>query len=77
LKRDKVLNMRDPPADWRDQLINAAILAAIDFFTTLAAVGAVGLIQDPALTLTAAGISAGLSFFVALAAQRGLIKRGQ
>jgi len=75
VRRDKVLNIRDPPAGWRDQLINAAIMAGIDFFSTLASISAAGIITDPARSLLAAGIAAGLGFFLALAIQRGLIKR--
>lgn len=75
MKRDKALNVRDPPNSWGDMLINSGIMAAIDFFTTLAGIGALGLIQDPTLSLTAAGISGALSFFVTLGMQRGLVKK--
>jgi len=67
--------MRDPPNSWRDQVINAAILSGVDFFTTLGALGATGLMRDPVVGLTAAGIAAGSSFFVSLAIQRGLYKK--
>jgi len=75
LRRDEILNLRDPPGSLQDQIINAAIMAGIDFFSTLASISAAGIIVDPARSLLAAGIAAGLGFFMALAIQRGLIRR--
>lgn len=76
MKRDKVMNVNDPPDSWRDQLINAGIMAGLGFFTTLAGIGAVGLMGDVKLGFLASGISAGFEFFLALALQRGLMKKG-
>jgi len=75
VRRDKVCNLRDPPGSLRDQLINALIMAGIDFFSTLASISAAGIITDPARSLLAASIAAGLGFFMTLAIQRGLYKR--
>jgi len=75
MKRHKVLNLRDPPDKWGDMIINAAIMAGLGFFTTLASMGAVGLITDPTASLAAAGIAAGMEFFLSLALQRGLLKK--
>jgi len=77
LKRDKVLNLRDPPNSWRDQIINASILSGLQFFTSLAGIGAAGLLADWKLGILAAGIAAGLTFFSSLALQRGLVKKGE
>jgi len=75
MRRDEVCNLRDPSGSLQDQLINAAIMAAIDFFSTLASISAAGIITDPARSLLAAGIAAGLGFFMTLAIQRGLYKK--
>lgn len=75
MDRDKVLNLKDPPNETRDQVINAGVMAGLGFFTALAGIGAAGLLGDPAAGLLAAGISAGLEFFIALAVQRGLYKK--
>ena len=52
--------------------VNAGVHAGLAFFTTLIGEGAVGLLSNPTLALTAAGISAGFYFFTYLAARRGL-----
>jgi len=75
VNRNDVLNFKDPPNSAVDQLINACIMSGLSFFTTLASLGAVGLLSDPKTSLTAALISAGLSWFSSLAIQRGLVKR--
>jgi hypothetical protein len=74
MKRENILNLKDCPNSLRDQAINAAIIAGFNFFTTLAALGATGLLGDPQTGLIAAGISAGLGFFASLFTQRGLKK---
>jgi len=55
-----------------EALINAAILAGLGFFYTLAGMGAVGLLADPKLGILAALIVAGLYFFTRLASERGI-----
>jgi len=75
MKRNDVLNMKDPPNGARNQIVNAAIVAGLNFFGTLAGLGATGLLIDPITGLTAAAISAGVGFFTTLAAQRGLQKK--
>jgi len=77
LRRSQVLNLKDPPDAWRDQRVNATILAGLGFFTTLASISAAGIRADPATSLLAAGIAAGLEFFVAMAIQRGLYRKEQ
>lgn len=74
MRKDKVLNMKDPPNSAADILVNACIMAGLHFFGTLAGLGATGLMADWKLGVLAAGISAGLSFFVSLAIQRGLVQ---
>lgn len=74
MDRNKVLNARDPPNSWTDQVINAAIMGLLGFFTALVGIGATGLLADWKLGLSAAGISAGFEFALSLAVQRGLYK---
>jgi hypothetical protein len=74
MEKNKVLNIKDPPDGWKDQIANAAIIAGFNFFTTLAGLQVTALTADPLTALTAAGISAGLGFFATLIAQRGLRK---
>jgi len=58
--------------DWRDALIDAAIMAALTFFTALGGLGATG---DIALReILAAGIAGATEFFMVLAIKRGLKK---
>lgn len=75
MKREEVANFKDPPNSARDQVINAGIMAGLGFFTTIAGIGAAGLLSDWKTGLLAAGISTGLEFFVALAIQKGLMKK--
>lgn len=77
MNREDVLNLKDPPNGLKDQATNAAIIAGFNFFTTLAGLQVTGIVQDPAAALTAAGISAGLGFFISLLTQRGLKKSGE
>lgn len=57
----------------REIMFDSAIMAGLNFFTILASLGVVGLLQDPAQGIGAALISAGLAFFLYLAIQRGLV----
>jgi len=74
MDRNDVLNLKDPPDGLKDQLLNAAIIAGFNAFSTLAGLGATGLLADPKVGIVAAAISAGVSFFGALMVQRGLKK---
>jgi len=76
MDRKDVLNMKDPPDGWKDQIINAGIVAGVAAFTTLASISAAGIRAAPGTSLLAAGIAAGLNFFTSLAIQRGL-KKGE
>jgi len=76
MKDTQILDLKDPPNGLKDQVINAGIIAGFNFFTTLAALGATGLLGDPKTGLIAAAISAGLGFFASLFTQRGLQKPG-
>lgn len=68
-------NNDDGSFDLEDALIDAGIMAGSTFFTTLAALGAVGLLENPAVGLLAAGLAAGAQFFAVLAIKRGLRER--
>jgi len=68
-----VITKKNPDADI---IINALIVAGQNFFTTLAGLGAAGLLSDVKAGMLGAGISAGLAFFGSLAIQRGLKKGG-
>lgn len=56
----------------RDGLINASILAGVSFFTALAGIAIADLTSNPLQSVVAAGVAAGLSFFVRLSVERGL-----
>ena len=56
--------------DWRDALIDAGIMAALTFFTSLGGLGATGIITGR--EFLAAGIAAATEFFLILAIKRGL-----
>lgn len=75
MKRNEVLNHKNPPNGFKDQLVNAGILAGVNFFSTLSAIQITQVINDPVTALAGAGISAGLGFFMSLAVQRGLMKK--
>lgn len=74
MDRNHVLNLKDPPNGFRDQVINAGIIAGFNFFSTLAGLGATQAVKDPTTCFLAAAISAGVSFFASLVTQRGLKK---
>jgi len=74
MDRNDVLNLKDPPDGLKDQVINAGIVAGFNFFSTLAGLGATQAVKDPMTCLLAAAISAGVSFFGSLVAQKGLKK---
>lgn len=62
----------DGEFDWNDAVIDAGIAAGMTFFTTLAALGVVGLFDDPLKGFCAALIAAGVSFFGWLAMKRNI-----
>ena len=62
----------DGSFDWKNALIDAGIVAAVDFFATLGGLGVTGLFADPIKGMTAAGISAAGGFFFTLAVKRGV-----
>ena len=72
MEAGKVINHKDPPDGWKDQLINAGIIAGFNFFSTLASLSVTQVITNPATALIASGISAGLGFFGSLMLQRGI-----
>jgi len=61
--------------DWENALIDAAIMAALTFFTSLAGMGLIE-VSSPN-NLIAASISAAIQFFTILALKRGLIREGE
>jgi len=68
-----VVSSADPEGfDWKGALIDAGIIAGLNFFSTLAGLGATGIIADVHQSLVAALVSAGLGFFSTLAVRRGL-----
>jgi len=75
MKRNEILNHKNPPNGLKDQLINALITAGLNFFTTLSALQITNVLNDPLMALASSGISAGLGFFTSLAVQRGLMKK--
>jgi len=75
MNRNEVINHKNPPNGWKDQIINAGIIAGLNFFTTLAGLQVTQVVANPVTALLSAGISAGLGFFTSLAIQRGLVKR--
>ncbi len=56
-------------ANWKDEVVDAAVIAGMSFFGTLGGMAAVGMAN-----VTAAAISAGSIFFTTLALKRGLVK---
>ena len=69
---EKVLNHVDPPNGWKDQILNAVIIAGFNFFSTLASLSVTQVTTNPATALIASGISAGVGFFSSLMVQRGI-----
>ena len=77
MDRNDVFNLKDPPNGLKAQVVNAAIIAGFNAFSTLAGLGATGLLEDPKVGIVAATISAGVSFFGSLIVQRGLEKKSE
>jgi len=74
MDRKDILNLKDPPEGWKDQIINSGIMAGVAFFSTLGSITAAGIRADPVTSIMAAGIATGANFFITLAIQRGLKK---
>lgn len=60
--------------NWRDAIIDALIIAGLNFFATLSGISITQIIHEPCKALLASAISAGLGFFSTLALKRGLLK---
>jgi hypothetical protein len=60
--------------DWSDAFADASIMAGSSFMSTLAGLGATGLLGNPVQGICACAISGGAEFFIILALKRGLIK---
>lgn len=60
--------------DWSDAFADASVMAGSSFMSTLAGLGATGLLGNPQMAVCACIISAGCQFFTILALKRGLIK---
>jgi len=69
---EEVLNHVDPPNRWKDQIVNAVIIAGFNFFSTLASLSVTQIVTNPKTALIASGVSAGLGFFGSLMVQRGI-----
>ena len=63
-------NNADGSFDWRANLVDAVIMAALTFFAALGGLGATGLVSQR--EITAAAIAAATEFFLMLAIKRGL-----
>ena len=72
MKKNEVLKVNSAPNGFKDQLINAAIIGAFNFFGTLAGIGTAGIMIQPLQCVVAGSVSFGLSFFGSLMIQRGL-----
>ena len=68
----EILDPKEEPL--RDMLLDALIIAGLNFFSTLAGIGAVGITSDPVRSLIAAAVAAGVGFFSTLAIKRGVKK---
>lgn len=75
MRKESVLNYRDCPNSFKDQLVNAGIQAGLAFFTTLAGIAVVQIKADPNSALLAGVIAGGLTFFTSLSIQRGLTEK--
>jgi len=62
----------NPENRLKEGLVNASILAGLSFFSTLVGISAAGIVAEPYLSLIAACISAGFTFFSRLAMELGL-----
>ncbi len=72
---NKITNFTEQRFDWENALLDAAIISALTFFSTLGG-GAVAEI-NATHTLEAAAVAAIAQFFIFLALKRGLIQPKQ
>jgi len=63
---------KNPENELKEAFINAAIMAGLAFFSTLAGTGVAGLMVEPVKAFIAAGVAAGVAFFTGLAIERGI-----
>lgn len=75
MNAEDVLNYKDPPNGFKDQVINAGIQAGFAFFTTMSGIAVAQIRTDPLSCLIAGCVSAGFAFFGSLVVQRGLQKK--
>jgi len=64
----------DGSRDYKSAFIDAGVIGGFAFFSSLAGIGATGLLSNPELGLTAAIIAGGLSFFGSLLISLGIKK---
>jgi len=60
---------------WREAVLDALIIAGLNFFSSLSAMSATQIARNPWVAILTALIAAGFGFFSTLAIKRGL-KRG-
>lgn len=58
--------------NWKEAVADASIIAGLNFFSTLSAIGATQITSNPWEAVLAALIAAGFGFFSTLAIKRGL-----
>jgi len=58
--------------NWSEALLDALIIAGLNFFSCLSALSVLQILENPLQALVAAIISAGFGFFSTLAIKRGL-----
>ena len=58
--------------DWKSAIADALIIAGLNFFSTLSALGSLNITRNTGQAILAALVSAGLGFFTTLAIKRGL-----
>lgn len=68
-------NVNESKFDWSNALIDAAIISALTFFSTLGGGSVAGL--DGLSALKAASIAACAQFFIFLALKRGIVEQRQ
>jgi hypothetical protein len=69
---NKVSNITEKRFDWENALVDAAIISAVTFFSTLGGGAVAGI--NSIHTVQAAAVAAFSQFFVFLALKRGLIQ---
>jgi hypothetical protein len=72
---NSITNISEQKFDWADALVDAAIISALTFFSTLGGGSVAGL--NTVSGLKAATVAACAQFFVFLALKRGIIQKKQ